>query len=293
MVVALIGSPEADAAETWNQVANAPCLVDLDIGSSTQTGPELWGLDCDTDWLGNHAIWHRPGGVETAWRMEIGAANHIAAGPQIAVALNTFEDQVWMWNGVDNWDPVPMAGGPTCMRRIATDTAGYFWVRDCDPAPQLWCYGPGLGGTAAWSVPPNQFSGPGIEVYVEIAPPIGNQRLGKPWIVNFVSPGTFQVYKQLDTTWSIVGTGLPPRCVESLGLSSIGSYVDAWVTDCTPSGNGFTVMHLGPENAPLWSVVDSPGMSRIKVDRTYATPYAIDNSGVLWSYCDVRWSICG
>lgn len=279
------------AQPSWNRVWGAPCLRDFDLGASTNAGPEIWGIACAKDSWGNSTIVHR-NTPSSGWQTTNGLGNWIAAGPQIAAVINTFRDVVytWNWNG-SFWEEMPR-NGPDCIRRVATDTANAVWVLDCSSPQQLWVWGVDHGGVNPhWTTATNQFTGPGSAVYVEVAPPYrtaNTNGFGQPWIVNYNGGSTFQVYKSNGTGigWSSVGTGIVPRCVNSLGLGGSGlQSADAWITTCTPTGSGYQVMHLGPPLAPFWSLVDSPGMARIKVDRAFVVPFAIDNNGALWNYC--------
>lgn len=258
-------------------------MNDIAVGSSGNSGPELWGLSCNSCDTCNRTIWHRNGGPAVAWVSVAGAANHIAASPSTAVVLNSAENQMYMWNGVNNWNAISMTNGPTCMRRIATFGA-FTWLRDCQasPSPQLWIYGPDFNGVVGWHGYNNQFPGPGIDVDVFAAPSV----LGIPWIVNFVSPTTFQLYRSTNNVgWQLAGTVFQPSCVSSVGVGPGGSGTEAWITTCTPTGNGQSVMRLPNSNSP-WTSIDSPGMTRIKVDSNFGIPFAVDNNGALWCYCD-------
>jgi hypothetical protein len=286
------------AQPTWNRVPGAPCLRDFDLGGPGNAGPEIWGLACARDSNGNSDIVHRLTPT-SGWEAVGGRGNWIAAGPQIAAVITTFARSVYTWNRNGRfWEVLP--GGPDCIRRVATDVANGVWVRDCSAESLLWVWGVDFGGVNPhWTTSTNQFPGPGIAVYVEVAPPYptaNTNGFGQPWIINYNGGSTFQVYKSNGSGrgWSPVGTGITPSCVNSLGLGGSGlQSADAWITDCTPTGNGYRVLHLGPPLAPLWSVVDSPGMARIKVDRAFDIPFAIDNNGALWNYCVPRTLSCG
>jgi hypothetical protein len=284
---------------TWNRIWDAPCLRDFDLGASTNAGPEIWGITCDQDYWGNSAIVHR-NTPSSGWQNTGGWGNWISAGPQIAATITTFRDVVYTWNWSGGfWEEMPR-NGPDCISRVATDIANGVWVLDCSWPRQLWVWGVDFGGVNPhWTTATNQFPGPGSAVYVEVAPPYrtaNTNGFGQPWIINYAGGSTFQVYKSqgVRAPWTIVGTGIVPSCVNSLGLGGAGLIAaDAWITDCTPTGNGFRVLHLGGPLAPLWSTVDSPGMNRIKVDRNFDVPFAIDGNGALWNYCVPHTLGCG
>ncbi len=290
LTISLLASV-ADAAPTWNRVANAPGLNEIGVGTPTPTGPELWGLSSSACDSCDRAIWHRPGGVQTAWVQTGGAANHLASSPTTAVVLTQAENQVYVWDQVRTWVAISMTGGPTCMRRIST-YGPFIWVRDCQASPKIW-----VRNNSSWSLFGNQFPGPGIAVDVMAAPIVSSV----PWIVNFNSGnGQFNVYYSFTNPspgWAIAGGSLIPPCIESAGIGPGASGTETWATDAGPgctstTGNGYWVRHHANATA-TWEFIDSPGMVRIKPDQTYGIPFATDNLGQVWCYCQVGSAGCG
>ena len=186
----------------------------------------------------------------------------------------------------------PFFAAVICVLASSVQAAQPTWNRVWD-APCLRDFdlgGPGNAGPEIWGLACAKDSWGNSDIVHRLTPTSGWETPGGRgnWIINYNGGSTFQVYKSNGNGigWSIVGTGIRPSCVNSLGLGGSGlQAADAWITTCTPSGNGYEVMHLGPPLAPLWSIVDSPGMARIKVDRAFDVPFAIDNNGALWNYC--------